>query len=86
MTVCARCPARPGIVSDRMTSRKAAITLGFAAGAAAKFGMASASTVGLLFAGKAVDRLANGIQVGGARAVAERAAGLASRVKHGGAR
>ncbi|KXZ45371.1 hypothetical protein GPECTOR_55g277 [Gonium pectorale] len=51
-----------GVVSDRMTSRKAAITLGFAAGAAAKFGMASAGTVGLLFAGKAVDRLANGVQ------------------------
>ncbi|GLC58839.1 hypothetical protein PLESTB_001406700 [Pleodorina starrii] len=51
-----------GVVSDRMTSRKAAITLGFAAGAAAKFGMASAGSVGLLFAGKAVDRLANGIQ------------------------
>lgn len=46
-----------------MSSRKAAITLGFAAGAMAKFGMASAGTVGLLFAGKAVDRLANGIQV-----------------------
>ncbi|KAG2483565.1 hypothetical protein HYH03_017572 [Edaphochlamys debaryana] len=27
-----------GVVSDRMTSRKAAITLGFAAGAMAKFG------------------------------------------------
>ncbi|KAG2431419.1 hypothetical protein HXX76_009434 [Chlamydomonas incerta] len=51
-----------GVVSDRMSSRKAAITLGFAAGAMAKFGMASAGTVGLLFAGKAVDRLANGIQ------------------------
>ncbi|GIL51782.1 hypothetical protein Vafri_7700 [Volvox africanus] len=51
-----------GVVSDRMTSRKAAITLGFAAGAAAKFGMAGAGSVGLLFAGKAVDRLANGIQ------------------------
>ncbi|KAG2483605.1 hypothetical protein HYH03_017547 [Edaphochlamys debaryana] len=51
-----------GIISDRMTSRKAAITLGFAAGAMAKFGMASAGTVGTLFAGKAIDRLANGIQ------------------------
>ncbi|GFR42907.1 hypothetical protein Agub_g3903 [Astrephomene gubernaculifera] len=51
-----------GVVSDRMTSRKAAITLGFAAGAAAKFGMAGAGTVGLLFGGKAIDRLANGIQ------------------------
>ena len=51
------CPS-PGVVLDRMTSRKAAITLGFAAGAMAKFGMASAGTVGLLFAGKAVDRLA----------------------------
>lgn len=53
-----------GVISDQMTSRKAAIALGFAAGAAAKFGMASAGTVGVLFGGKAVDRLANGIQVG----------------------
>lgn len=45
-----------------MTSRKAAITLGFALGAAAKFGMASAVTVPILFASKAADRLANGVQ------------------------
>lgn len=75
MNASVRCPARPGIVSDRMTSRKAAITLGFAAGAAAKFGMASAGTVGLLFAGKAVDRLANGIQVGGTWMMVGRAVG-----------
>jgi hypothetical protein len=49
-----------------MTSRKAAITTGFAGGAAAKFGMAAAAgvgSVGWLFAAKALDRLANGIQV-----------------------
>ncbi len=45
-----------------MTSRKAAITLGFAMGAAAKFGMAGSATVAQLFAGKALDRLANGVQ------------------------
>lgn len=52
-----------GVVSDMMTSRKSAITLGFAMGACAKFGMSGASTVGQLFASKAVDRLANGVQV-----------------------
>jgi len=46
-----------------MTSRKSAITLGFAMGACAKFGMSGASTVTQLFASKAVDRLANGVQV-----------------------
>jgi len=46
-----------------MTSRKSAITLGFAMGACAKFGMSGATTVGQLFASKAVDRLANGVQV-----------------------
>eukprot|EP00967_Tisochrysis_lutea_P007118 scaffold8455_cov21-Tisochrysis_lutea.AAC.1 len=53
-----------GVVSDMMTSRKSAITLGFAMGACAKFGMSGAATVGQLFASKAVDRLANGVQVG----------------------
>lgn len=56
-----------GVVSDMMTSRKAAITLGFAMGAAAKFGMSGAAEVGALFTSKAVDRLANGVQVGGSR-------------------
>ncbi|MEW5305886.1 MAG: hypothetical protein WDW36_008400 [Sanguina aurantia] len=51
-----------GVVSDAMTSRKSAITVGFAMGAMAKFGMASATTVSTLFAAKAVDRLANGVQ------------------------
>eukprot|EP00200_Dunaliella_tertiolecta_P009812 CAMPEP_0202370656 /NCGR_PEP_ID=MMETSP1127-20130417/2221_1 /ASSEMBLY_ACC=CAM_ASM_000462 /TAXON_ID=3047 /ORGANISM="Dunaliella tertiolecta, Strain CCMP1320" /LENGTH=790 /DNA_ID=CAMNT_0048966661 /DNA_START=102 /DNA_END=2474 /DNA_ORIENTATION=- len=51
-----------GVVSDMMTSRKSAITLGFAMGACAKFGMSGAATVGQLFASKAVDRLANGVQ------------------------
>lgn len=46
-----------------MTSRKNAITLGFAMGAMAKFGMSGAATVTNLFALKAVDRLANGVQV-----------------------
>ncbi len=47
-----------------MTSRKSAITLGFAMGAMAKFGMSGSTTVAQLFASKAVDRLANGVQVG----------------------
>ena len=51
-----------GVISDMMTSRKAAITVGFTMGAAAKFGMSGASTVTSLFASKVVDRLANGIQ------------------------
>lgn len=55
-------PPPAGVVSDLMTSRKAAITLGFAMGAMAKFGMSGAATVGQLFASKAVDRLANGVQ------------------------
>ncbi|KAG2422360.1 hypothetical protein HXX76_016085 [Chlamydomonas incerta] len=41
-----------GVVLDRMTSRKAAITLGFTAGAMAKFGMASADTMVVLLAVK----------------------------------
>ena len=51
-----------GVLSDRMASRKAAIAAGFAMGAAAKFGLSSATTVGQLFIGKAVDRLGNGVQ------------------------
>lgn len=51
-----------GVVSDMMTSRKSAITLGFAMGACAKFGMSFAGSVGQLFASKAIDRLANGVQ------------------------
>lgn len=51
-----------GVISDRMTSRKAAITLGFAMGAAAKFGMSFSASVPSLFMNKAVDRLANGVQ------------------------
>ena len=51
-----------GVLSDRLASRKAAITAGFAVGACAKFGMAFAAGVGPLFVGKAVDRLANGMQ------------------------
>jgi hypothetical protein len=50
-------------MSDMMTSRKGAITLGFAMGAAAKFGMAGAGSVGQLFTAKVADRLANGVQV-----------------------
>ena len=56
----------PGVISDRMTSRKAAISTGLAGGAVAKFGMAAAAgvgSVGWLFAAKALDRLANGVQV-----------------------
>ncbi len=41
---------------------QAAITLGFAMGALAKLGMSFATSVGQLFVGKAVDRLANGVQ------------------------
>lgn len=52
-----------GVISDHMTSRKLAITAGFAMGACAKTGMSFATTVGQLFVGKAIDRLANGIQV-----------------------
>jgi len=51
-----------GVVSDLMASRKSAITLGFAMGAAAKFGITGATEVGSIFASKAVDRLANGVQ------------------------
>jgi MFS family permease len=51
-----------GVMSDMMTSRKSVITLGFAMGAMAKFGMSGATTVGSIFASKAVDRLANGVQ------------------------
>ena len=54
-----------GVVSDMMHSRKSAITLGFAMGACAKFGMSGATTVAHLFSCKAVDRLANGVQVRG---------------------
>jgi MFS family permease len=50
------------VISDKMTSRKGAITLGFAMGAMAKFGMTASSSVLQLFASKAVDRLANGVQ------------------------
>lgn len=46
-----------------MTSRKGAITLGFAMGAMAKFGMSGATEVGTIFTSKAMDRLANGVQV-----------------------
>jgi len=45
-----------------MSSRNAAILLGFSLGAASKFGMALASTATGLFASKAIDRLANGVQ------------------------
>lgn len=51
-----------GVISDKMTSRKAAITLGFGMGAAAKFSMSFATSVAPLFVSKAVDRLANGVQ------------------------
>jgi MFS family permease len=51
-----------GVVSDRLGSRKAAIAMGFAMGAAAKLGLSFASTLPQLFAGKALDRLANGVQ------------------------
>ncbi len=58
------CGRGAGVVSDHMASRKHAITLGFAMGAAAKFGMTfGGSTVAQLFASKAVDKLGNGIQV-----------------------
>jgi hypothetical protein len=53
-----------GVISDRMTSRKAAITAGFVMGAAAKFGMSFATGTVQLFMTKAVDRLGNGVQVG----------------------
>ena len=53
-----------GVLSDKMTSRKAAITAGFALGAAAKFGMSAATTTVQLFVTKAMDRLGNGVQVG----------------------
>lgn len=53
-----------GVISDKMTSRKAAITAGFAMGAAAKFGMSGATTTVSLFVTKAIDRLGNGVQVG----------------------
>jgi hypothetical protein len=53
-----------GVISDRMTSRKAAITAGFVMGAAAKFGMSFATSTVQLFMTKAVDRLGNGVQVG----------------------
>lgn len=51
-----------GIISDRMTSRKAAIAAGFFMGAGAKLGMSFATTAGQLFITKAVDRLGNGVQ------------------------
>jgi MFS family permease len=51
-----------GVVSDRMTSRKAAIAAGFAMGAAAKAGLSHATTLPQLFVGKAIDRLGNGVQ------------------------
>eukprot|EP00798_Chlamydomonas_sp_ICE-L_P021254 gene21254-28171_t len=51
-----------GVMSDMMSSRKSAITLGFAMGASAKFGMSGAVTVTQLFTAKAIDRLANGVQ------------------------
>uniref|UniRef100_A0A383WH25 Major facilitator superfamily (MFS) profile domain-containing protein n=1 Tax=Tetradesmus obliquus TaxID=3088 RepID=A0A383WH25_TETOB len=51
-----------GVISDRMTSRKAAITAGFVMGAAAKFGMSFATSTVQLFMTKAVDRLGNGVQ------------------------
>lgn len=54
-----------GVISDRMTSRKAAITAGFVMGAAAKFGMSFATSTVQLFMTKAVDRLGNGVQVRG---------------------
>lgn len=53
-----------GVISDKMTSRKAAITAGFAMGAMAKFGMSGATTTVSLFMTKAIDRLGNGVQVG----------------------
>jgi hypothetical protein len=52
-----------GVISDKMTSRKAAITAGFAMGAMAKFGMSGAVTTVQLFVTKAIDRLGNGVQV-----------------------
>lgn len=52
-----------GVISDKMTSRKAAITAGFAMGAMAKFGMSGATTTASLFVTKAIDRLGNGVQV-----------------------
>jgi hypothetical protein len=52
-----------GVLSDKMTSRKAAIAAGFAMGAAAKFGMSAATTTVQLFVTKAMDRLGNGVQV-----------------------
>jgi MFS family permease len=51
-----------GVLSDRMASRKAAITAGFTMGAAAKLAMTFATGVPALFLGKAVDRLGNGVQ------------------------
>lgn len=53
-----------GVISDRMASRKAAITAGFMMGAAAKFGMSFCTTTISLFVTKAIDRLGNGVQVG----------------------
>lgn len=57
-------PAIPpaGVISDKMTSRNAAILLGFGLGAGAKLAMSVSTTATALFASKAVDRLANGIQ------------------------
>lgn len=52
-----------GVISDKMTSRKASITAGFAMGAMAKFGMSGATTTASLFVTKAIDRLGNGVQV-----------------------
>jgi hypothetical protein len=62
-----------------MTSRKTAITVGFAMGAAAKFGMSGASEVSSLFAAKVVDRLANGVQAAPRDALISDLAPIASR-------
>ena len=62
-----------------MTSRKAAITVGFTMGAAAKFGMSGAAEVATLFASKVVDRLANGIQAAPRDALISDLAPTASR-------
>jgi len=51
-----------GVLSDRLGSRKAAIAAGFCLGAASKLGLSFASALPQLFVGKALDRLANGVQ------------------------
>ncbi|KAJ9511420.1 hypothetical protein QJQ45_029925 [Haematococcus lacustris] len=68
-----------GVVSDMMSSRKTAITAGFALGALAKFGVVGSSTVAQLFASKAVDRLANGVQAAPRDALISDLAPAASR-------